>query len=427
MKLFINANIPTSSAALKRVNVLFDQKIIKVSKDPIEAEEAVEVIDLDGMLLLPGAVDIHCHIMSKLADYPKHLEAVTKTAISGGWTTLADMSYMTDTPIFDKSALAKRIPIVDANTYCDITLWGHVDIEDYPYHSEAAQELWAKGMVGLILMNPSPNPQVSDISYTEIMDLFLDIYDSDTAFAYQGWDVEESKGFGRESQTAAVKKLLRRMQENPIHIPRVTFFELIDFINGVSKRSDISFSLCMADVMNLMAGISRPDALDMDLEEQMELMLELFRTNKIYLLSNNASYLPSETDTPDIFAGIDYQRMEYSYLWVLSELWKKQKLPLHSCIKMTSENPAKRLGIYPQKGSLDPGSDADFVIYNPEGITQTNLKTDAGDTVELSGSINAVYLKGDVVYSGKTHHEKTGRFLARSHSPKRRHNKTTWI
>lgn len=423
MKLFTNANIPTSSAALKRVNVLFDKTIIKISKDPIETEEPVETIDLEGKLLLPGAVDMHCHLLGDMSSYPSRLEDVTRSALKGGWTSLADLSYVADPPLFDAHCLEQILPLIDAHSYCDIALWGHVDIDDYPYHSEAAQELWSKGVVGLLLMNPSINDNISDISYTEIMDLFLDIYDSDTSFAYQGFDVEHSRTFNSGAQLSAIKKLLRRMQENPIHIPRVLDFDVLEFINGVSKRSDISYSLCFSDLMHLLSETDTQNPeLPLNFSERITDLLELFRTNKIYTLSNNSGY----PEAGSIYAGNPAQLMQYSYLWTLSELWKKRKYTLHSCIKMSSENPAKRLGIYPQKGCLEIDSDADMVIYDASQTTDTGIPTASGESLQLTGAFSSVWLRGQEVYKDGVYLRK-GQFLARSNSPKRRHNSITWI
>ncbi|MDZ4121304.1 MAG: amidohydrolase family protein, partial [Candidatus Cloacimonadaceae bacterium] len=301
-----------------------------------------------------------------------------------------------------------------------------VDIDDYPYHSEAAQDLWARGVVGLVLMNPSINPAISDISYTEIMDLFLDIYDSDTSFAYQGFDLQEAKHYNAISQASAIKKLLRRMQENPIHFPRVTHYDNIEFINGISKRSDISFSLNINDLMHILCGVKRDGTLELNLTERLPELLELFRMNKIYILSNNAIMEPLPEDVSEVYGGSDISTMQYSYLWILSELWKKRKYTLHSCIKMSSENPAKRLGIYPQKGCLDAGSDADFVIYDPSAVTITPYETADSGPLQLSGAIKSVYIKGMEVYDGKDF-KRNGGWLFRTHSPKRRHNNTTWI
>jgi hypothetical protein len=209
------------------------------------------------------------------------------------------------------------------------------------------------------------------------------------------------------------------MQENPIHIPRVSSYLTIEFINTISKRSDISFAINMMDMM----GWLQPEAFSTpwacDFHEHNDLLYELLRTKKLYLLSNSCTEIPADDE---LFAGNSPELMEYSYLWVLSELWKARKIPLSTCIKMTSENPAKRLGIYPQKGRIDAGSDADFVVYNPE--TTTTITTPKGVELELGGAIESVWLRGTKQDPDTPAH---GEFVSRTNSPKRRHNKSSWV
>lgn len=422
MKLFTNASLPTSSTALKRVNILFDQNIQKISADPIESEEISQVIDLKGMILLPGGVDAHSHIIRE-KDPSKSISRVSKAAILGGWTSLAELSYLDPKPITSTAALKAKNKFIDGNSHVDMALWGNVDIDDYPYHAEVAQELWGKGSVGIALMNPSPNPDLTALDFTEIMDLFLDIYGSDTAFAFQGFDLDTESSFSFESQTEAIKKILRRMQENPLHIPRVSSFDTVEFINSISKRSDISFSLCIADLMKHFSGIDLGQKVDLESPENQFFIL--LRTNKIYMLSNNVESAAPPAGLSSAYWGTPEALLPYSYLWALSELWKKRKIPLATVIKMTSENAAKRLGLYPQKGSIVVGSDADFVVYDPAGSSV--FKAPDGSQHDLEGSILSVYLRGErVVHNGKIE-SATGAFLPRSTHPTRRYNKKTWI
>jgi allantoinase len=425
MKLLTNVSLPTSSNALKRVNVLFDKKIVKVSTDEIMYEDELEVIDAKGLVLLPGGIDPHLHICSNDATAARDIADTTKAALEGGWTTVGELSYFTESPVFSLSDLKAKAELLDANAYTATALWGHVDISDYPYHAESAQELWAKGVVGIALSAPSPNPAISEISFTEIMDLFLDIYESDTAFAFQGYDHENHDSFSFVAQMDAIKKMLRRMQENPIHIPRVSSFPTIEFINSISKRSDISFATCVSDLMPIFDNLVHKPDHKCDFADYYDLLFELIRTNKIYLVSNCTAPVRIADDCAEVFKGCDMSSLAYSYLWVLSELWKKHKVPLATCIKMTSENAAKRLGIYPNKGSLDPGSDADFVLYNPD--VNSKFKTADGTAFELTGSFQAIYFGGEHVAGKKIKTKRLGGYLPRSTNPKRRHNNTTWI
>lgn len=422
MKLFANAALPTSSAALKRVNVLFDETIIKISADEIVSEDITQVIDLRGNILLPGAVDPHSHIITE-QDPAKSLARVSKAALSGGWTTLAELSFLNPRPVFNLADLKRLRGQIDQASHVDMAVWGNVDITDYPYHAEAAQELWANGVVGIALTNPSPNPAIQALSFTEIMDLFMDIYESDTAFAFQGYDSETAATFSFDAQSDAIKKLLRRMQENPIHITRVNAYPTIEFINSVHKRSDLSFAMCVADMMLLFSQIDSGQQMDL-VDFQLELF-ELLRTNKIYLLSNNVEPASVPAGLDEAFRGSSEKLLPWSYLWLLSEFWKKRKIPLATVIKMTSENAAKRLGLYPVKGCIEAGSDADFVIYDPHATT--SFTAPDGSSHSLEGSLESVWLRGKkVVNKGKVA-PATGKALSRSTNPKRRHNNTTWI
>lgn len=424
MKLLINALLPTSSTALRRVNMLFDEKIIRVSADEIDAPDDTEVIDAQGLMLLPGGVDPHVHILGKAATAAKDVEKVSKAALEGGWTTLAELSYHTEEPVFDPSRLKSRKELFDKHSYVDMALWGQVDITDYPYHAEAAQELWGKGVVGISLCAPSPNPAVAEISFTEIMDLFLDIYESDTAFAFQGYDHELYPKYSFESQRDAVKKILRRMQENPIHIPRVPSWGTIEFINSISKRSDISYALCFADLIRFYHPEAKLPGYDFDFSDPENLLPDLIRTNKIYLLSNCSASNPDKHAACELFEGQDPQGLLYSYLWVLSELYTKRKVPLATCIKMTSENAAKRMGLYPVKGSLDKGADADFVLYDPHGKAPY---ASPDPLLEITGCFSSVYLRGEQVAGINFKTRRKGAFVVRHTNPKRRYNNTTWI
>ncbi|MCB5229454.1 MAG: amidohydrolase family protein [Candidatus Cloacimonetes bacterium] len=421
MKLFINALLPTSSAAFKKVHLLFDETIHKVSVQPLELEEPYEEIDLGGKIVLPGAVDAHCHIVDSIDPTPA-ISQISRFALLGGWTTIGELSYQSQMPIFDYQDLRLMQSFLDDSSYVNIPLWGNVEIENYPYHAENALDLWTKGALGLAIFSPSPNESLSGMSFTEIMDLFLDVYTSDTAFLFQGWDQELHKSPSFEAQQDAIKKILRRMQENPIHIPRVASWDTIEFLNGISKRSDISFSLNILDIMALF-----DEELDLprhhDLLENKALLWELIRTNKIYILSNNAA--PNASPDDIIFGTEEAQMLSYSYIWLLAELWKKRKVPLATVIKMCSENAAKRLGVYPQKGCINAGADADFVIYDPQGTTEVTFPDGRDGT--LPGRIESIWMNGEKVLQDGEILMRKGAYLPRRDTPKRRHNRSTWI
>lgn len=81
-------------------------------------------------------------------------------------------------------------------------------------------------------------------------------------------------------------------------------------------------------------------------------------------------------------------------------------------VRMLATNPAQILGIFPQKGALRIGSDADLLLFDPEG-TWTATNDDALDgsglspihDTEITGFIVRVISHGRTVYDAEHHHD----------------------
>lgn len=77
-------------------------------------------------------------------------------------------------------------------------------------------------------------------------------------------------------------------------------------------------------------------------------------------------------------------------------------------VALTSTNPAKIFGLYPRKGGLLPGADADIVIWDPEkrltyGIEYAHHRTDYNlyEKWELVGYPEKVFLRGNMLVDGE--------------------------
>ena len=83
------------------------------------------------------------------------------------------------------------------------------------------------------------------------------------------------------------------------------------------------------------------------------------------------------------------------------------KLTPSQFVALTSTNPAKIFGLYPRKGALLPGSDADIVIFDPRkkvtyGIAQCHQRTDYNlyEGWDLTGYPEKVFLRGQLIVDG---------------------------
>jgi dihydropyrimidinase len=82
-------------------------------------------------------------------------------------------------------------------------------------------------------------------------------------------------------------------------------------------------------------------------------------------------------------------------------------LPLARWVETCSTTPARLFGMYPRKGVIAPGADADIVLYDPAGRTvisqathHMNMDYSAYEGVAIDGAVDTVLSRGTVVVSG---------------------------
>ena len=108
-----------------------------------------------------------------------------------------------------------------------------------------------------------------------------------------------------------------------------------------------------------------------------------------------------------------------------SEGVAKGRLTLPRLVELLCTSPSRLYGLYPQKGTLQPGSDADVVILDPNGrrtLTQSALHSAADYTcyegMELAGSIELVLSHGEIIVENNQFlgRKGAGRYLKRGRS-----------
>jgi dihydropyrimidinase len=98
------------------------------------------------------------------------------------------------------------------------------------------------------------------------------------------------------------------------------------------------------------------------------------------------------------------------------------QLSLARWVEVTSTTPARMFGLYPRKGTIAPGSDADLVVYDPAARQTLSVNThhmnvdySAYEGMGITGRVDTVLSRGRIVvdageYRGGAGH---GRFLKR--------------
>jgi len=119
---------------------------------------------------------------------------------------------------------------------------------------------------------------------------------------------------------------------------------------------------------------------------------------------------------PNGIGGVEH-RMDLMFQGVVNG-----ELSLSRWVELCATTPARMFGLYPRKGTLAPGADADITIYDPGARTRIgvathhmNLDHSAYEGFEVSGGVDTVLSRGKVildggVYTGRPGH---GRFVKR--------------
>jgi dihydropyrimidinase len=98
------------------------------------------------------------------------------------------------------------------------------------------------------------------------------------------------------------------------------------------------------------------------------------------------------------------------------------RMSANQFVALTATNPAKIFGLYPRKGALLPGSDADIALWDPEkrvkyGVAHSHHRTDYNlyEGWELVGYPEKVFLRGQLIVDGEAWKGRRGggRFLKR--------------
>ena len=122
------------------------------------------------------------------------------------------------------------------------------------------------------------------------------------------------------------------------------------------------------------------------------------------------------TKIPNGIGGIEH-RMNLIYQGVVDG-----KLSLARWVETCSTTPARLFGMYPRKGVIAPGADADIVLYDPAGRSSLglaaqhmNMDYSAWEGYEIDGAVDTVLSRGTVVVSGGTFRGRAGhgRFVRR--------------
>lgn len=410
-----------------------DGRVAAILEPGMAGVTAERRIDAGGRLLLPGLVDAHVHFNEPGRTHWEGYATGSAAAAAGGITTFLDMPLNNDPPTLDGASLAIKAAAVADKSVVDYGLWGGI----VPGNLGKLGELRAGGVVAakafMCHSGLDGYPGVDDAA----------LYGALKQGAALGLIVglhAESDGLttalGQEAQ-AAGQQGARAWAESRPPFAEVEPVRRALYLAGQTGASihfvHVSTSAAVREVAAARAeGVKAtletcPHYLALDEDDlarlgpygkcapplrSRRLVEELWRevlAGRVDLITSDHSPCPPEDKDrgqDDIWRAWGGLHGVQTLLPVLlTEGIQARGMPLPLLVRLTSAAPARRYGLYPRKGALLVGSDADVAIVDPDaawrldaGMLKTRWPISPFLGKQFRGLVEATLVRGTVVY-----------------------------
>jgi dihydroorotase len=364
-----------------------DGRILAIGDDAA-MPEAAERIDASGLHVLPGLIDVHVHVREPGLTHKEDWGTATRAAAAGGVTTIFDMPN-TEPPTGTREALALKQSLAASKAIVDYGIYGLLDEGNL----DTLEALAADGVVGfkLFIGNTTGNlPCPSDGAILEGFEILARLglrctvhaenspilFRREQAMVAAGRD-DVFAHLAARPDVCAIEALNRtavfaEWTGARVHIAHEsTRHSLPHIIAAKARGADLTVETCPQylflstdDMVGPNASVLRVNPPIREPGHAGPLFSALLDGTIDMLATDHAPHLPEEKRRPRIWdCGCGFPGVETSMPLMLTEV-ASGRLPLATYVRATSAAPARAFGLYPRKGVLAPGSDADIAIVD---------------------------------------------------------------
>ena len=423
---------------LKTVTIYVEKgKIKNITPGDEALLPAEKEIDVKGNIVFPGFIDPHVHFDDPGFTEREDFETGTRSAAAGGITTIIDMPCTSIPPVTNGRNFDYKLNIVKPKAYVDFTFWGGVTPEQVESGEckESLKELKDRGIVGVKFYTISgmelyPRMSVPDMDKAfrlmKELNLVCAIHAEDYYLVdyyshlmqEMGREDPESWSEGRtyEAEPEAIWSVVGITEKvgNKLHIVHLSTKEGLNIIRWAKSHGmNATTETCPQYLVFTTEDFKKRGSVlkiapPLRQEEDREELWKGLKDGSIDFICTDhaAGKYPEEKSDPNIwknYAGIPGIQLLVSS--ILYYGFHKGRLSLAEIQKLMSENAAKRYGLYPQKGTVQIGSDADFSVVdlNKEWTVEPSRLESKGKYSpftgnRLKGKIYMTIIRGEIVY-----------------------------
>ncbi len=420
------------------------EKIVAVTEPGVLDVEAARVIDASGKTVVPGGIEPHAHIATPVPQLwtgrpgveTQSPEAASRAAAFGGTTMLIDFARPLHgaTPL---EAVEQRVQRFSGHSYIDFAFHCVFNGVSPPEHIAQIKELIASGVASMkvwTITRPGdpPNPGTDDGHLWAVMDQvaqhngIVAVHGEDEAIV--DYMTEKLKREGRDqahnihlahnnlSEDITFRKTVRMAQRTgaAVYFVHVTAREGVEAIvrgrtEGLPIYGEVLHHfLCFTceDYRGPEGNLYHTNP-GLKFTEDREALWQGFTGGAISTVATDEYTTHKATKlagkTIETIQG-GHNGIETRLIIAYSEGVAKGRISLQRFVELTSSNAARILGMYPRKGAIAVGSEADIVLIDPnvrKAIALSDLHADSDYSIwegrEVQGWPVTTILRGKVV------------------------------
>jgi dihydropyrimidinase len=430
-------------------DVLIEGERIREVRPGIPAQSAEKIIDATGLYVMPGGIDAHTHLDMPFGGTTSadDFETGTRAAAFGGTTSIVDFAIQArGTRMRDALDTwwkkAEGRACIDYGLHMIVTDLGVAGLEDM-------DDLVREGVASFKLFMAYPNVLMVDdatifkaLSQTAKNGALICMHAENGSVI----DVIIARALA-EGKTAPIYHALTRppraeaeavhraiaMAEiagAPVYIVHLSSEDALDEVREARDRGVPAFAeTCPQYLLLSIEELERPNFEGAKYvftpplrpkEHQPKLWdglkhdhLQVVSTDHCPFCFKDQKILGKDdfTKIPNGGPGIE-NRLQLIYHYGVNS----GKLSLNRFVELTSTTPARLFGMYPKKGEIAPGSDADLVLWDPNAAYTISAQThhmrvdySMFEGFQVKGNARAVLSRGEVIIDGGQFTGKAGR------------------